>query len=72
MIAPILEALAKSYAGKVIFGKVNVDENPKLAMEYGVTAIPTLVVLKNGVEVDRMVGLAPKNIIEATVKKYLT
>lgn len=71
MIAPIVENLAKTYAGKVVFGKLNVDENPTTATKYRVAAIPTLVILKNGVEVERIVGLVPKNIIETTIKKYL-
>jgi thioredoxin 1 len=42
MIAPIIEELAKEYAGKVLFGKLNVDENPLVAMRYGIMSIPTL------------------------------
>jgi len=71
IIAPIVENLAKTYAGKVVFGKLNVDENPTTAVKYRISAIPTLVILKNGVEVERIVGVVPKNIIETTIKKYL-
>lgn len=71
IIAPIVENLAKTYAGKVVFGKLNVDENPTTAAKYRIAAIPTLVILKNGVEVERIVGVVPKNIIETTIKKYL-
>lgn len=71
IIAPIVENLAKTYAGKVVFGKLNVDENPTTAIKYRIAAIPTLVILKNGVEVERIVGVVPKNIIETTIKKYL-
>ena len=71
IIAPIVENLAKTYAGKVVFGKLNVDENPTTAIKYRIAAIPTLIILKNGVEVERIVGVVPKNIIETTIKKYL-
>lgn len=71
MSAPIIESLAKSYAGRVAFGKLNVDENQRLSWEYKITSIPSLVIIKNTVEVDRIIGAVPKNIIEATIQKYL-
>ena len=69
-IAPIVEELAKEYSGKVVFGKLNVDENPETAQRYGVMAIPTLLVMKEGKEVDRVVGVLPKNQLEAKVSAY--
>ena len=69
-IAPIVEELAKEYSGKVVFGKLNVDENPETAQRYGVMAIPTLLVMKEGKEVDRVVGMLPKNQLEAKVNAY--
>jgi thioredoxin 1 len=69
-IAPIVEELAKEYSGKVVFGKLNVDENPESAQRYGVMAIPTLLVMKEGKEVDRVVGVLPKNQLEAKVNAY--
>jgi thioredoxin 1 len=69
-IAPIVEELAKEYSGKVVFGKLNVDENPETAHRYGVMAIPTLLVMKKGKEVDRVVGVLPKNQLEAKVNAY--
>ena len=69
-IAPIVEELAKEYSGKVVFGKLNVDENPETAQRYGVMAIPTLLVMKEGKEVDRVVGVLPKNQLEAKVNAY--
>ena len=69
-IAPIVEQLAKDYSGKVVFGKLNVDENPETAQKFGVQAIPTLLIMKNGNEVDRIVGLLPKNQLEAKINTY--
>ncbi len=69
-IAPIVEQLAKDYSGKVVFGKLNVDENPETAQKFGIMAIPTLLVMKNGNEVDRVIGLTPKDQLEAKIKTY--
>ena len=60
MIAPVLDELATEYTGKVRIGKVNIDEHPTLAAEYGVRAIPTMLLFKNGVVVDTMVGMMSK------------
>ena len=59
MVSPIVDEIAEERAD-VLVGKINVDEEPALAQEFGVVSIPTLVVLKNGVEVNRRVGAAPK------------
>jgi thioredoxin 1 len=67
-IAPIVEELAREYSGKVVFGKLNVDDNPETAEKFGIRAIPTLLVMKNGAEVDRIVGLLPKNQLQAKIK----
>jgi len=69
-IAPVVEELAKQYTGKVVFGKLNVDENPETQTKYGIMAIPTLLVMKNGGEVDRIVGNLPKNQLEAKINTY--
>ena len=71
MIAPIVEELANDYAGKVFFGKLNVDENPSTAERFSVVGIPTLLFIKNSVEVDRIVGVVPKEHIELKLKKQL-
>ena len=60
MIAPVLEELAGEMAGRVRFAKLNVDDNPATASRFGVRSIPTLLVLKDGLEVDRLVGVQPK------------
>jgi thioredoxin 1 len=69
-IAPIVDELAKEYSGKVVFGKLNVDENPETTQRFNVMAIPTLLVMKDGREVDRVVGIVPKNQLEAKVNAY--
>ena len=66
-IAPVVEELAKEYSGKVVFGKLNVDDNPETAEKFGIRAIPTLLVMKNGSEVDRIVGVLPRNQLEARI-----
>jgi len=71
MVAPVIEELAKAYAGKVVFGKLNVDENPETAARFGVMSIPTLLIMKNGNEIDRIIGSAPKQVIEAKLRRYL-
>lgn len=70
-VAPIIEELAKEYAGKVVFGKLNVDENPRTAMEFGIMAIPTLLVCKKGKLVDNVVGALPKKHLEAKIREWL-
>ena len=69
-IAPIVDELAKQYSGKVVFGKLNVDENPETAQRFGIMAIPTLLIMKNAKEVDRVVGALPKNQLEARINSY--
>lgn len=71
MIAPIIEQLANDYAGKVTFGKLNVNENPAVAMKYNVMSIPTLLFFKNGKLVDRIMGAVPKDHIEWKLKKII-
>lgn len=61
-IAPILEELAGEYEGKVLIAKVNTDEHAAMAMKYGVKGIPTLIFFRDGEEVDRIVGAAPKTL----------
>ena len=63
MIAPIIEELSGEYDGKATIGKLNVDDNPEVAMKYGVRSIPTILVLKNGEIVDKQVGLTSKKIL---------
>ena len=60
-IAPVLEDLANQYQGKVTVGKLNVDDNPMVASQFGIRGIPTLLVFKGGRVVDQVVGAVPKN-----------
>ena len=59
-IGPVIEDLSKEYAGKVNIGKVNVDVNPSISMDYGITSIPAILFFKNGQVVDKLVGAQPK------------
>ncbi|MCS6769062.1 MAG: thioredoxin, partial [Candidatus Caldarchaeum sp.] len=70
-IAPVVKELAKQYAGKVVFGKLNVDENPKTAAEYGIMSIPTLIFFKKGKPVDMVIGAVPKKMLESRIAQYL-
>jgi thioredoxin 1 len=71
MVAPAIDDLAREYAGRVQFGKLNVDDNPHTAERFGVMSIPTLLIMKNAVEVDRIIGAVPKQFIEEKLKKYV-
>jgi len=69
-IAPVIEQLAKDYSGRVVFGKLDVDENPETAQKFGIMAIPTLLVMKEGIEVDRIVGVLTKDQLAAKIGQY--
>ncbi len=71
VIAPYVEDLAKKYAGKVVFGKVDADANQGKMMQHGIMGVPTLLFFKNGKLVDNIVGAVPKAQIEEKLKKYL-
>jgi len=69
MIAPILDELADEYSGRVIIGKVNVDEHQSLAAEYGVRGIPTLLLFQNGQVAEQIVGARGKRDLKASLDK---
>ena len=71
MVGPVIAELAKDYQGKIIFGKLNVDENQEKAMEYGIMSIPALLVFQNGELVDQIIGAQPKPMLEPKITKYL-
>ncbi len=71
MIAPVIEKLAKDLKGKVVFAKLNVDENPKIAMRYRIMSIPTLLLFKNGKLVDRIVGALPEDMLKDWIGRYI-
>lgn len=68
-VAPEIEALALEFAGRVAFGKCNVDENPKTARSFGVEVIPTLVFFSNGRPVGRLTGALPRETLRSQVKR---
>ena len=71
MISPIIEQLAEQYSGKIVFGKVNVDENPLISQKFQIQSIPTLMILKKGQVIDVIIGALPKGQIENKVKQYI-
>ena len=72
MIAPIVDELATQYGSKALFAKLNVDDNPATAMKYSIESIPTILIIKDGVEVERIIGALPKQQIEAVLRKYVS
>ena len=71
MVSPILEEIAKENEGKIVIGKLNVDENPKVAQALGITSIPTMNVYKGGQLVKTIVGAKPKPALLADLAAYL-
>jgi thioredoxin 1 len=71
MISPIIELLAEEFEGKIKFGKMNTDENERTPMKFNITAIPTMLVFKNGVQADRIVGAGNKDFMRQKFSKYL-
>jgi len=71
MIAPVIEEMARDYAGRILFGKLNVDENQEVAMQYQIMSIPTLLVFKNGKLVDRIIGVIPRKVLEPKITRHL-
>jgi len=72
MISPIIEDLANDYEGKVLIGKVNVDDNPELSIKYGIRSIPTILFVKDGEIVDKMVGATSKQVLASKVDEHLS
>ena len=70
MVHPIIEELAKEMQGKIVFGKLNVDENPMTSAKHQIMSIPTLLVFKNGNLVDRIVGAMPKETLKERIEKF--
>lgn len=71
MVAPVLDELAREYQGRVKIAKLNVDDNPVIASRYGIQSIPTMMIFKNGNQVDKVVGALPKAQIEQHLKNAL-
>ena len=71
MLSPVVESIGSQYEGKVLVGKVNVDEEPELARRFGVMNIPTVVFLKNGQEIDRKVVVMPPQVFTGVLDANL-
>jgi thioredoxin 1 len=71
MVSPIIEQLSREYSGRVAFGKVNVDENQRIAASFGIQSIPTLMIFKGSKAVDVIIGAMPKAQIEMKLKQQL-
>src|SRR4030095_10047035 len=70
-IGPVIEELSREYSGKVNVGKVNVDLNPSVSMNYGITSIPAILFIKDGKVVDKQIGAVPKSILEKKIQANL-
>lgn len=70
-IGPIIEDLSKEYAGKVQVGKLNVDHNPEVSINYGITSIPAILFFKNGQMVDKLVGAQPKGNFVKKIEQHM-
>jgi thioredoxin 1 len=70
-LAPTIDAVANDYAGKLKVGKLNVDENPAVTMQYSVRGIPTVMIFKGGQVVDQVVGLVDKGTLKQALDKYV-
>ena len=72
VVSPVLEELASEMVGKATFAKLNVDDNPLTSQQFGIQGIPTIMVFKDGEPVDGLVGAAPKQMIEARIRPYVS
>jgi thioredoxin 1 len=71
MLAPVIDELARDYAGRVVFGKLDVDGNPRTAMNFGIMSVPTLLIIKDGKLVDQIVGAVPRDYIESKLREHM-
>jgi len=71
MVSPIIEQLSKEYEGKVKFAKVNTDDNPDIAMKYGIMSIPTIIVFKNGQAASTVIGAGPASMYKQKIEAVL-
>lgn len=70
-IGPVIEELSTEYSGRVNVGKVNVDVNPQVSMQYGITSIPAILFIKGGQVVDKQIGAVPKSVLEKKIQAHL-
>jgi thioredoxin 1 len=71
MLNPVIESLAKKYTGKIVFGKLNIEENQSTAQKYEIMSIPNILVFKKGTMIERIIGALPESILESKIKQYL-
>ncbi|MCM1982115.1 thioredoxin [Lyngbya confervoides] len=71
MVSPVVDEISEEYDGQVKVVKVNTDENPSVASQYGIRSIPTLMIFKDGQRVDMVVGAVPKTTLANTLAKYI-
>ncbi|KAK6154337.1 hypothetical protein DH2020_008585 [Rehmannia glutinosa] len=71
MIHPVIDKLAKQYAGKLKCYKVNTDESPSIATQYGIRSIPTVIIFKNGEKKDAVIGAVPESTLTTCIEKFL-
>jgi thioredoxin 2 len=72
MVAPVLDQLASEYQGRIKIAKLNVDENPTTSSQYGIRSIPTMLIFKNGTQIDKLIGALPRQEIEQHLKSALS
>ncbi|MBU6158585.1 MAG: thioredoxin [Bacteroidetes bacterium] len=70
-IGPVIDELSKEYSGKVKVGKVNVDENPQISTNFGITSIPAILFIKDGKVVDKLVGAQPKSNFVKKIEQHM-
>ncbi len=71
MLTPIIEDIAEEYEGKVVFGKLNVDDNPQVASKYGIVSIPTILFVKDGKVIGQHVGLLAKDPMKKKIDEFV-
>jgi len=71
MVAPIVDEIAKEFEGQIKVFKLNTDENPNVASQYGIRSIPTLMLFKDGQKVETVVGAVPKSTLHTTITKHV-
>jgi thioredoxin 1 len=71
MMSPLIDQIGKEYMGKLVVGKVNVDENPTISRQFGISSIPTLILFKKGQAVNKIIGSVSKNKIDEMVRMHL-
>jgi thioredoxin 1 len=71
MMSPLIDQIGKDYVGKLVVGKVNVDENPSVSRQFGISSIPTLILFKRGQTVNKIIGSVSKNKIDEMVRMHL-